>query len=218
MINKSARVTIVDYGVGNLLSVVRALEKCGANALLTNDAKSIIEANRLILPGVGAFSKGMEGLIKRELIEPIKIFSTKERPFLGICLGMQMMFERSNEFGSHLGLGFIPGEVVAIPSTTITGELHKIPHIGWNGLLYPTITTDWNNTILKSVRQFDSVYFVHSFAANPTHEENLLANCKYNGRVLSSVVQSDNMYGCQFHPEKSGPIGLKILENFCFHV
>ncbi|WP_279384302.1 imidazole glycerol phosphate synthase subunit HisH [Geotalea toluenoxydans] len=127
-----SRVTVIDYGIGNLLSVARAFEHCGANVELTDDARKIADADYLVLPGVGAFADGMSGLVERGLIEPIKKFAAKERPFLGICLGMQMMLDQSEEYGANEGLGLIPGKVVAIPAVGVDGSPHKIPHIGWN--------------------------------------------------------------------------------------
>lgn len=209
-------VTIVDYGVGNLLSVIRALEKCGANYNLASKPEQIIEADSLILPGVGAFSAGMETLKMKSLIKPIKEYAKKNKPFLGICLGMQMMFDLSYEFGEQKGLGLIPGKVLPIPNTNIDGKEHKIPHIGWSKLIPPKADTSWQETILSEIKYNDPVYFVHSFYVEPAHKENLIANCDYNGIKLSAVVRKDNLYGCQFHPEKSGPIGLKILERFCY--
>jgi len=215
MKKKRSKVTVVDYGIGNLLSVIRGLEKCGTDVILTDSADLIANADRLILPGVGAFYNGMAALHERMLIEPISIFSEKNRPFLGICLGMQMMLDTSEEYGKHEGLGLIPGEVVTIPNTRENGYSHKIPHIGWNNLLYSSEQTNWKGTILEKIEPNQSVYFVHSFVAKPFENRHILANCDYNGRLLTAVVCSENMYGCQFHPEKSGPIGLKILENFC---
>ena len=133
---------------------------------------------------------------------------------MGICLGMQMMLEASEEFGMHEGLGLIPGNVVAIPPTATDGKPHKIPHIGWNDLLPPTPGTDWNETILAGVSPGTAVYFVHSFAAVPASPEHRLADCDYDGRIISAAVKFGNLYGCQFHPEKSGEAGLRILKNF----
>src|SRR5208283_5616772 len=161
------RVTVIDYGMGNLLSVSRAMEHCGAEVLTTCDPERVAQAERLILPGVGAFADGMAGLRERRLIEPIREFARAGRPFLGICLGMQMMLDSSEEFGNHEGLGLVPGRVAAIPSTGVDGRPHKIPHIGWNKLLMPTPETSWENTILAGLSPGSSGYFVHSYAAVP---------------------------------------------------
>ncbi len=209
-----SKVTVIDYGVGNLLSVCRAFEHCGAEVELTGEPSLVEKADRLILPGVGAFSDGMEGLRTRGLISAIKNFATKERPFLGICLGMQMMMEVGEEFGIHEGLGLIPGRVTKIPDTGIDGKEHKIPHIGWNGLVKASPDMDWEQTILRGIGAGTTAYFVHSFTAMPADEPNRLADCHYNGRIISAAIYSGYLYGCQYHPEKSGPAGLKMLGNF----
>lgn len=208
------RVTVVDYGMGNLLSVARALEYCSAEVLITSDIEPIEHAELLVLPGVGSFPDGMAELHARGLIGPIRAFAGKGRPFLGICLGMQMMLDSSEEFGTHEGLGLIPGKNVAIPQTGTDGKPHKIPHIGWNELALPAPETVWENTVLSDVDPGDSVYFVHSFTAFPDHSEHRLADCRYNGRVIAAAIRSGMLYGCQFHPEKSGETGLKIIKSF----
>lgn len=215
MKKKITKITVIDYGVGNLLSVTRGIEKCGAEVNLTNSASEISQAERLILPGVGAFKDGMNGLKEKCLIEPIESFVKKGRPFLGICLGMQMILDKSEEFGIYDGLGFISGSVIPIPRTSKDGYPHKIPHIGWNNLEPCYKESDWQGTVLEKVKPGESVYFVHSFYAKPTKDEHVLAQCDYNGRSLSAVVFFENIYGCQFHPEKSGPVGLRILDSFC---
>ncbi len=208
------KITIVDYGMGNLLSVSRAFEHCGASVILTNSPDAIENAERLVLPGVGAFANGMAGLSSKALIDPVKRFSISNRPFLGICLGMQMMLDISEEFGIHKGLGLIDGKVMAIPPAVADGKPHKIPHIGWNSLLIPHIRKSWNDTIFADVAPEESVYFVHSFVVVPKNEENNLAYCEYNGIKLCAAIKSGNMYGCQFHPEKSGDVGLRIIKKF----
>jgi glutamine amidotransferase len=210
----SNKVTIIDYGVGNIFSVRRAFEHCGAEVLLTDSINEILTAERLVLPGVGAFVDGMEGLKSRNLIEPIKQYAATGRPFLGICLGMQMLLDSSEEFGLQKGLGLIAGNVVAIPATGADGNSHKIPHIGWNDLLVTENGGTWRGTILENTKPGSSVYFVHSFQAVPQHQENRLADCNYNGRVICAVVRSGSVYGCQFHPEKSGEVGLEIIRRF----
>lgn len=206
-------VVIIDYGVGNIFSVCRAFEHCGAEACLTDSTDVILDAERLVLPGVGAFADGMAGLRTRGLIDPIKQYAATGRPFLGICLGMQMLMDSSEEFGQQEGLGLIPGRVVAIPSTGVDGTPHKIPHIGWNELLVPGAVT-WNGTIFEYTSPGSPVYFVHSFGAVPQYEENRLADCNYNGRTICAAVRSGSIYGCQFHPEKSGKVGLEIIKSF----
>lgn len=210
----SVTVTVVEYDIGNIRSVSMALEHCGAKVLLTDDPKKILEADRLVLPGVGAFAKGMANLEDKSLLEPLNDYAKTGRPFLGICLGMQMMFETSEEFGHTKGLGFIEGTVKAIPKTKADNERHKIPHIGWNGLRNPSNGASWDYTILEGVEPMAPVYFVHSYTAYPARPENRLADCDYNGRLISATVKQGNLYGCQFHPEKSGVAGLKIIHNF----
>ena len=207
-------VTVVDYGMGNLLSVVRAFEHCGARVLLTSSPADISAASYLVLPGVGAFADGMSGLRKLQLIKPIRNYAESGRPFLGICLGMQMMLDSSEEFGVHEGLGLISGRVVPIPPVGLDEIPHRIPHVGWNGLVKPAVKSDWNNSILSGVREGTSVYFVHSFAAYQVSEDNRLADTLYDGVRISAAIRSGKLYGCQFHPEKSGPAGLGIIAEF----
>ena len=207
-------VTVIDYGMGNLLSVIRAFEHCGATVQVTASAEDIASAKRLVLPGVGAFADGMAELRSRGLIEAIVKYAAANRPFLGICLGMQMMVEQGEEFGTHAGLKLIPGKVVEIERTKIDGTPHKIPHIGWNELKLPSEKHSWSGTIMERVIPGSSAYFVHSFTARPASDQYRLADCLYNGRVIAAVIRSGNLYGTQFHPEKSAEVGLKILKNF----
>lgn len=207
-------VTVIDYGMGNLFSVGRALEHCGAEVVYTDDPVQVINADRLVLPGVGAFADGMAELQKRGLVNAIKEYGASGRGFLGICLGMQMMLDASVEFGEHSGLGLIPGHVVPIPVTGLNGEPHKIPHIGWNRLIKPELGPDWHDSILATVPEGTSVYFVHSFTAVPADDKCRLADCLYNGRQILAAIRSGPLCGCQFHPEKSGEMGLRIIKNF----
>jgi len=208
------RVVIVDYGLGNIFSVRKALEHCGATVDLSEDPHVIMRAERLVLPGVGAFRDGMSGLRDRNLVEPICRFAQSGRPLLGICLGMQMLMTVSEEFGTHQGLDIIPGRVLAIPKTTAAGKPHRIPHIGWNSLRLPHESRSWSGTILEGTEVNAAVYLVHSFTAWPDNEAHRLADCAYGGRRISAAVQLGNVYGCQFHPEKSAQVGLSILRRF----
>lgn len=210
----SKHVTIVDYGMGNLFSVQRAFEHCGAEVKLSSDPAEIASADRLVLPGVGAFADGMAGLRERGLIEPIREYAAKERPFLGICLGMQMMMDIGEEFGHHEGLGLIGGKVVQISTTTTAGEPLKIPLIGWNALEVPQSRDSWEHTILQGTAPHSYLYFVHSYAAVPTQPEHLLAITRYGGHDITAAISSGYVYGCQFHPERSGETGLRIVEAF----
>ena len=205
--------TVVDYGSGNLFSVTRALEHCGASVLAACDAASIDSAERLVLPGVGAFADGMRGLRERGLIEPIQRFAASGRPVLGICLGMQMLATLSEEFGQHEGLGLIPGRVRAVPSVDTQGRALKIPHIGWSAL-HPPRGTSWHGTILDQTQDGSSVYLVHSFAVVPEDPSHCLAVCSYGGHSITAAVRSGAVTGCQFHPEKSGAVGLTMLARF----
>ncbi len=207
-------VVIVDYGIGNLYSVSRAIEFCGAKAILSSDPDVIIKSSKVILPGVGAFENGMNGLETKGLIPVIQEYAKKGNSLLGICLGMQMLVSSSEEFGSHKGLNIIPGHVSKISNCGEDGTPHKIPHIGWTELIKTEQNTDWNNTILSNQNFNDSVYIVHSYAVTPKSPESKLADCLYNGLKITAVIRKENVYGCQFHPEKSGEVGLNILQNF----
>lgn len=210
--NKS--VTVVDYGIGNLYSVGRAFEKVGASVTVTESPALIRSAERLILPGVGAFADGMKGLHEKGLVDAIMAFHARQRPMLGICLGMQLLFEQSEEFGDHAGLGLIPGRIRTIPRRDDAGATIRIPHVGWNALRLPSHRQDWTGTILGSCQPGDSVYFVHSFTAWPSDESYRLADSEYCDQRISAVVQIGTLTGCQFHPEKSGEVGLGILRRF----
>ncbi|MBF0371191.1 MAG: imidazole glycerol phosphate synthase subunit HisH [Magnetococcales bacterium] len=210
-----AQVTVVDYGAGNLLSVRRAFEHFGAEVVVTGEAGQIASAERLVLPGVGAFGKGMAELRGRGLVPAILTYASEARPLLGICLGMQMLLDESVEFGSHSGLGLIPGKVVPIPAQGRDGKPHCIPHIGWNGLVHPVLgDQDWQGTVLEGIAPGSHAYFVHSFMALPDHPAHRLADCIYHGLDITGVIRKGNVTGCQFHPEKSGEIGLRIIEGF----
>lgn len=207
-------VTVIDYGMGNLLSVAKAFEHCGADVRVSDRYEHVIDADVLVLPGVGAFANAMAELRKNNLDEAIKEFSMKERPFLGICLGMQMMLAYSKEFGQHDGLGLIKGSVDPIEPTDIEGNTHKIPHISWSAITPPRSADQWVGSILDNVDPGTSFYFVHSFTAVPDLGENRFAETYYNGRLISAVIRSGSLFGCQFHPEKSGKEGLKVIKCF----
>lgn len=208
-------VTVIDYGVGNLLSVQRGLEYCGANVLVTADPERILSASRVVLPGVGAFANAMTALNDLGLVEVIREISNRQTPLLGICLGMQLLLEESDEFGLTEGLGLIPGRVVAVPGRSISGDPQKIPHIGWSAL--QTVNDKgWKNTLLQDVQEGSATYFVHGFMASPHDLSHRIADCLYGGHKVAAMIGRDNVVGCQFHPEKSGEVGLRILRRFCF--
>ncbi len=205
------KVTVVDYGVGNLLSVARAFDCCGAQVIVTSDPQQIQNAERLVLPGVGAFKDAMLSLDEKGLIAPIKQFVSTSRPFLGICLGMQILFDSSEEFGEYVGLGLIAGKVVAIPKRDLDGRPQKIPNISWCEL---SERNSWKNTILNQLQEGEAVYFVHSYEGQPSNDQQILATYRFGGRDVAAVIRCDNVYGCQFHPEKSGQTGLTIIKTF----
>ena len=208
------KVVVIDYGIGNLLSVQRGLEHSGADVILTGDPDVIRSGSHVVLPGVGAFVNGMAALEKLGLVPVLKDVAEQGTPLLGICLGMQLFLEQSEEFGVTEGLGLIPGQVRAIPNYSTTDASIKVPHIGWNGLL-PSENSNWEDTWLADNTSGDEMYFVHSFMAIPRDNACLISDCIYGGHRIPAVIGKDNVMGCQFHPEKSGEFGLKILKKFC---
>ena len=201
----SNKVTIVDYGVGNLFSLCSSFEYIGAEVEITSDAEKIRNAERIILPGVGAFADAREKLRASGLDLLLCEEAKKGKLIMGICLGMQMLFDKSFEYGEHEGLGLIKGEVVGMEGRL--GNNLKIPHIGWNALKIKS-----EHPLFKYVKEGDCVYFVHSYYAENC-DDALLAVTEY-GKELTAAVASGNVMGCQFHPEKSGDVGLKILKAF----
>ena len=194
---------LIDCGIGNLRSVQKALETVGANVQLTTAPEVILAAEKVILPGVGAFGDGMAGMRARDLIEPVKTVVARGTPFLGICVGMQLLFESSSEMGEHPGLGILPGTVRRFEAADI-----KIPQTGWNQIVPQT-----ESKLLYNVKLGDYTYFNHSYYCAPTLESDVLATTNYGGEY-ASIVRRGNLYGVQFHPEKSQHIGLQILRNF----
>lgn len=201
-------IAIVDYGVGNLYSLIKAFSRFNQNIFITEEADKLKLADAVVLPGVGAFKSGMDGLEIRGLTNVIKDLAKTGRPILGICLGAQLLMSEGHEFGKFKGLNIIPGEVIALNKIE-----EKIPHIGWDEI-YPTNRNGWNKTLLKSIKSNSDVYFVHSYILKPKDRKNVLALTEYGNLEFCSAIYKDNIYGCQFHPEKSGEIGLKIIENF----
>ena len=197
---------IIDYGVGNLFSLASSLKKIGEEAVVSSDKDTILQADRIILPGVGAFGDAIAKLNGSGLSDIIMEEVSKGKSLLGICLGMQLLFEKSFEYGENKGLGLIKGEIRAL-SEVIPNNL-KIPHMGWNGLHFKK-----KSPIFEGLAEGDEVYFVHSFAGFYC-EESLTATAEYSVEV-TAAVNNKNVYGVQFHPEKSGEKGLKILKNFC---
>ena len=200
-------IAIVDYGVGNLFSLNCSFAAIGADTVVTGDAAVLRDAEKIILPGVGAFGDAADKLRATGLDRVVIGEAKAGKPLLGICLGMQLLFEKGCEYGEHDGLGLIPGTVRPISDVIPAGL--KIPHIGWNGLHF----TAKESPLLRYVREGDCVYFVHSFYAADC-DDSVIATAEY-GAELTAAVQRDNVFGCQFHPEKSGSVGLSILRAFC---
>lgn len=199
-------IAIIDYGVGNLFSLISSFKYVGADVIVTSDVEEIRKADKIILPGVGAFGDAIK-MLKESGLDKVVIEEAKSgKPLMGICLGMQLLFEKSYEYGEHEGLGLLKGSVVPMEGS-LPKEL-KIPQIGWNGLIFKK-----ESPLFKYLKNGDFVYFVHSYYADNC-EESLLATTEY-GKELTAAVAYKNVMGCQFHPEKSGEVGLKILKAFC---
>ena len=207
-------ITMIDYGASNIRSAQKAFEHIGADVQLTDDPEVVRRATKLVLPGVGAFGSGMAGLHRHNLPEAIQESVRRGVPFLGICVGMQLMFTEGHEMGIHQGLDLLPGKVVKFPdSLTVknsqsTINYLKVPHMGWNQL-----EPAWENPLLDDIQAGDYTYFVHSYYCDPEDATAVLAWTDY-GFPFASVVAKDNIYGLQFHPEKSQNVGLTILKNF----
>lgn len=201
-------IAIIDYGMGNLRSVQKGFERVGHDAVVTRDLKVIDRASHVVLPGVGAFGDCMANVTRYGLVEPIRRAIQTGKPFLGICVGFQLLFGESEEFGCHKGLGLLPGTVKAIPLPDGKGELYKIPHMGWN-----TIHIEKPAPPLKGIGSDSYVYFVHSYYVEMTDQSLVSTQTNY-GLSFASSVWKDNIFATQFHPEKSQAVGLQILKNF----
>ena len=207
------KITIIDHGCGNILNLVRAIKFLGYEPETTYDKKSIINSSHVILPGVGAFGNAMKQLEKYNLPSCILEYTKQNKPLLGICLGMQLLFTVGYEFGVHKGLCLIEGKVIKI-SNNKNKEI-KIPHVGWNEIYPNKDKKKWENKILKNDLIGKNFYFVHSFVGLTKNSNSTIAVCDYSGISVPAVVSVDNIFGCQFHPEKSGDNGLAVLKNFC---
>lgn len=203
----SPRIAVLDYGIGNIHSVAKALRAVGTEPLITPDPDAVRQADMLVVPGVGAFADCLGCLLSRHLDEPVLEFIRSGRPFLGICVGMQMLFSESREFGTHRGLGVIDGTVERLREA----EGIKVPHIGWNAI---QPARAWSGSLLDGCAPGSMLYFVHSFSVVPAREEDRLADANYGENRICAAIQKDNVMGTQFHPEKSGEIGLGILKGF----
>ncbi|WP_027964827.1 imidazole glycerol phosphate synthase subunit HisH [Halalkalibacillus halophilus] len=198
-------IAIIDYGAGNLKSVRHALKELEIEAFITTNPEELEDASGIILPGVGAFGEAIEQLEHMGFIEVIKDQVDRGKPLLGICLGMQLLFDKSFEYGKHKGLGLIPGDIVRFESSV------KVPHIGWNQL--EVTETYIDDLINENIMPLDYVYFVHSYFANPHDQQDILFQTEY-GQTFPSAVKRDHVIGMQFHPEKSGRVGKQLLLNF----
>jgi imidazole glycerol-phosphate synthase subunit HisH len=198
---------IIDYGMGNLFSVSKALERLNVPYFISDEKEELMKANGLLLPGVGSFKDAMNRLNESGLTEMIKQYIETGKPLLGICLGMQLLFESSEENGHTKGLSILPGYVKKFPGTTKNGVKYKVPHMGWNKLSFVK-----SSSVLRNINE-DFAYFVHSFYVETNEQEVILAECDYDVSV-PAIVGIGNIYGMQFHPEKSSKLGMKLLSNF----
>jgi glutamine amidotransferase len=209
----SKKIAIIDYQLGNLFSVRQACLYLGFDAVITSDPKEVMEADNIILPGVGAFADAMQNLKTLRLIEPIRDFVDSGRPFMGICLGLQLLFTESAEFGISKGLNLIDGVIRKFPPTDNNGQVLKVPQIAWNQI-QETKQNNWSDTPLKSCNNGDYMYFVHSFYVQPASDEMTLTTTEYGGLTYCSSIIKENIFACQFHPEKSGLPGVEIYKNW----
>lgn len=206
------KIVIVDYKLGNLFSVKQALTNIGLDVTITTDIKDIETADAIVLPGVGAFGDAMNNLESLNLVNPLKDAIKNNKPFLGICLGLQLLFSESEEFVLTKGLGIIKGKVKRFNNTNKDGETRKVPQIAWNQIQKSNNRT-WDNSPLKDIKEGTFMYFVHSFFVEP-EEPVGLSQTNYDGHLYVSSIQKDNLFACQFHPEKSAQDGLKIYHNW----
>lgn len=210
-------VAIIDYGLGNLFSINNACELVGLNTIITSDISKISNADAVILPGVGAFGDAINSLNENNLTQTIYEFVRTGKPFLGICLGMQLLFSESEEFGSHKGLNLIKGKVVKFPSFNKAGESICVPQIQWNQI-YAEDINRWNESPLKNISEGTYMHFVHSYYAIPEENNNILTYTEYEGIRYTSAVMKDNIIGIQYHPEKSAEEGINIYRNWANYI
>ena len=202
-------ITIVDYECGNIYSLLRILDKFGYKVELTNNPDKIKNADKVILPGVGSFKTGIDNLKKNNLDDAINFFLRRGNHILGICLGMQLLMEKSYEFGEHKGLGLIKGEVIKLEK----GQNYPIPHIGWSQIIFSNSKVE-SNFFLKNISKASYFYFIHSYQVKNANKEEALCYTNYGKNYFSSIINENNIFGTQFHPEKSGRAGEKLLLNF----
>lgn len=209
-----ARVLIVDYGLGNLFNVQRAFESIGADAVISASPDDVARAERVVVPGVGAFGEGMKGLRERGLVEPIRAFAASGKPVFGICLGMQLLMSESEELGHETGLDLVPGKVLLLKDRDAAGIRVKIPHIGWNRLQPREGGAAWGRTVLDGLGPEAFMYFLHSYAVAPRDPACVLGEAAYGANRFCAVLQRGNVMGCQPHPERSGEVGQRVFKNF----
>jgi glutamine amidotransferase len=207
------KIIIVDYKLGNLFSVNRALIEIGLNPIISSSPEDIENADALILPGVGAFNNAMINLNELKLTEPIKQFVNSGKPFFGICLGLQLLFTESEEFQNTQGLNIISGKVLKFSNQNTNKERLKVPQIGWNQIIRSS-ERNWENTPLSGISENENMYFVHSYYVSPVESNVSLSFSEYGGYTYTSSVLKENIFACQFHPEKSSKEGLKIYNNW----
>ncbi len=209
------KIVIIDTGSSNILSLKRAVESFNSNVDVTTDSKTILSANKIFFPGVGAFKKVMENLESRKLVETLNKVKEKKIPLFGICLGLQLFFNKSEEFGLSKGLGLIEGEIKRLPTVSTKKGKLKIPNIGWFSL---NLNKEFGNKnfskFVRSLNKKDLYYFVHSYFVNPSEKKYVVATYNFGGHEIPAIVSKDYIIGCQFHPEKSGKKGLELISNF----
>lgn len=213
----SIRVAIIDYGLGNLFSINNACELVGLKTVITSEISEIKKADALILPGVGAFGDAISTLREKNLNVAILDFVKTGKPFLGICLGMQLMFSESEEFGKHEGLNLIEGKIVKFPPRNINGEIVRVPQTQWNQI-YKNSPDSWEASPFKDIEEGSYMYFVHSYYAIPKDKNTIITYSEYGDVCYASAVQKDNLLGIQYHPEKSSSKGIKIYQNWANYI
>jgi len=224
-IEASPRVAIVDYGLGNLFSVAHACAATGSTPVITSSEAEILNSDAVILPGVGAFGDAMQSLRGLDLIGPLRDAATSGKPLMGICLGLQLLMTESFEFGNHRGLNIIEGQVVRFQDPQEGDKILKVPHVGWNGIFRPPGARDgggliagetdaWKNTPLECIHDGELMYFVHSFYVVPERDNVISSVSRYGDHEFCSSLMAESVFGSQFHPERSGPEGLKMYNSF----
>jgi len=213
------QVALIDYEMGNMFSVKRACEYAGLKPIITSDKSVIMNSDAAILPGVGAFGDAMKNLKKLDLISPIKEFIASGKPFMGICMGMQLLLSESEEFGNHRGLNIIEGSVVRFPSNNGKGQKIKVPQVGWNRIFQVSANVeDWSKSPLKNTRNGEFMYFVHSYYSVPSNNEVVLTNTTYEVTKFCSSILYNNVFAVQYHPEKSAAEGIKMYKNWALEI